>query len=271
MVTARSAYELEQAHLLASAGFNLASLVNNHVWDHEALGMVTTRNNLRHAGIHSAGCGLSLAEAQQATYADRNGVCLALVCAARSHTPQSVAGPGDEAAFLRPRPGVNVVRARHVTVLNDSDFSVIRNIAVAQGQDLARLDTDVTLHAGQHPVFSSLWRRGQTMGPPRIVWDINQSDLDGVKASIREAITKSNGVIFSFHAHESESGTADATNHHRRRIPCPAVWLRNGKGGGDVSTLKGLLPGLALCLHPESWTLEHERANPRHYYFKCQL
>ncbi|KAH6977205.1 hypothetical protein BKA56DRAFT_657604 [Ilyonectria sp. MPI-CAGE-AT-0026] len=210
-------YEPEQAHLLASAGFNLASLANNHVWDYEALGMVTTRNNLRHAGIHSAGCGLSLAEAQQATYADRNGVCLALVCAAGSHTPQSVAGPGDEAAFLRPRPGVNVVRARHVTVLNDSDFSVIRNIAVAQGQDLARLDTDVTLHAGQHPVFSSLWRRGQTMGPPRIVWDINQSDLDGVKASIREATTKSNGVIFSFHAHESESGTADAS------VPLPVA------------------------------------------------
>ncbi|RMZ77607.1 hypothetical protein DV737_g4274, partial [Chaetothyriales sp. CBS 132003] len=204
-------YEPGQAHLLASAGFNLASLANNHVWDYEALGMTTTRNNLRHAGIHSAGCGLSLAEAQQATYADRNGVRIALVCAAGSHTPQSVAGPGDEAAFLRPRPGVNVVRASHVTVLNDSDFSVIRNIAVAQGQDIARLDTDVTLHTGQHSLFWSRWRRGQTTGPPRLVWDINQSDLDGVKDSIREATTKSNGVIFSFHAHESESGTADAS------------------------------------------------------------
>ncbi|CAG9990041.1 unnamed protein product [Clonostachys byssicola] len=218
-------YNPDQVHLLASAGFNLASLANNHAWDYEVLGMTTTRKNLRDAGIHSAGCGLSLAEAQQATYVDRNGVHLALVCAAGSHTPQSVAGPGNEAALLRPRPGVNVVRAKHVTVLNESDFSVIRNIAVAQGQSLTELDTDITLHTGQHPLFWSQWRRDQTVDSPRLSWDINQSDLEGLTASIREAKTKSDGVIFSFHAHESESGTADASVPLPQASTVPASYV----------------------------------------------
>ncbi|KAH7141915.1 hypothetical protein EDB81DRAFT_884971 [Dactylonectria macrodidyma] len=75
-------YPLEQAALLATYSFNLASHANNHAWDLEKAGMLATRNNVAKISISVSGSGLSLHEARRAVFVNNGKMRLALVSVA---------------------------------------------------------------------------------------------------------------------------------------------------------------------------------------------
>lgn len=157
--------------------------------------MVATHKNLAKAGISLAGSKLSLAEARQSVYLEKGGRSVSLVAVAGTHTPQSVAGPGDPDEKLRPRPGVNALRATPVTVLNKAQFNTIRDIATAQGQILTVEETEITLYTGQLPIAWSHWRLG-TEAEPSIAWDAIPGDYAGIVQSITTAKDHSDIAIF---------------------------------------------------------------------------
>ncbi|KAJ4247091.1 hypothetical protein NW762_013229 [Fusarium torreyae] len=236
-------YPLYQAIFLAKQGFNLASHANNHAWDYDLVGMKTTHRNLAKAGIKFSGSGLSLQEARRAVYIERNGNKLALVSAAGTHTPQSVAGPGDSEENLNPRPGVSALRANLVTVVNKKSFDVIRDIALAQGQALTGQETDITLYTGQTPMDWSNWRLGGE-GDASLDWDINADDYNGILDSIREAKRHVKTAIFSLHAHESASGADDSVIPLPYAATVPASYTQNIShgaidAGADVVLVHG--------------------------------
>lgn len=237
-------YDPAQALLLSEAGFNLASHANNHAWDYELTGMEETHASLSAANISFAGSGRSLSEARDATFVQRGNIRLSFLSAAGTHTPQSVAGPGNADQGLAPRPGANVLRAQPVTVLNDADFSIIQKIAAAQGQDLPDDVSDITLYTGQHPISWSYWRRQSAAEAPSIAWDINDADYVGILSSIRDAKSESNATVFSFHAHESESGAGDSYVPLPPRSTVPAPYIRNItrsaiEAGADIVLVHG--------------------------------
>ncbi|KAM0544108.1 hypothetical protein ACHAPJ_011990 [Fusarium lateritium] len=219
-------YPLDQAIFLAKEGFNLASHANNHAWDYDLAGMTTTHRNLAKAGIKFSGSGLTLQDARRAVYIEKNGHKLALISAAGTHTPQSVAGPGDSEENLNLRPGVSALRANLVTVVNKKSFDVIRDIASAQGQTLTGQETDITLYTGQTSMGWSNWRLGGD-GDASLVWDINADDYNGIINSIKESKRHVKTTIFSLHAHESASGAEDSVIPLPYAATVPATYTQN--------------------------------------------
>ncbi|KAJ4257662.1 hypothetical protein NW757_003286 [Fusarium falciforme] len=236
-------YPPNETVALASYGFNLASHANNHAWDFGEAGMVATHKNLAKAGILFAGSGLSLADARRPVYLEKGGRRVSLVAVAGTHTPQSVAGPGDADEKLRPRPGVSALRATPVTVLNKVQFDAIRDIALAQGQPLTGEETDITLYTGQSPIEWSHWRLG--MGAePSLTWDINPDDYAGIVQSIRTAKDHSDITILSLHAHEAASGADESYIPLQPASRVPATYTQNIShaaidAGADVVLIHG--------------------------------
>ncbi|CAG9950427.1 unnamed protein product [Clonostachys rosea f. rosea IK726] len=236
-------YPPEQAALLAKYGFNLASHANNHAWDFVEAGMISTHENLAKVGISTSGSGIGLNEARRAVFVTKGNRRLALVSAAGTHTPQSVAGPGDPDEHLRPRPGVSVLRATPFTVVDAAGFDQIRNIAKSQGQILAGDETSITLYTGQTQIVWSNWMLGEESGSS-ISWDINPDDYTGILDAIKEAKKQSDATIFSLHAHESESGAADSDIPLPPASSVPASYTRNIShaaidAGADVVLIHG--------------------------------
>ncbi|RTE73115.1 hypothetical protein BHE90_012460 [Fusarium euwallaceae] len=236
-------YPPNETVALASYGFNLASHANNHAWDFGEEGMVTTHKNLQKAGISFAGSGLSLADARRPVYLKKGGRRVSLVAVAGTHTPQSVAGPGDPDDNLQPRPGVSALRATPVTVLDKVKFDTIRDIALAQGQVLTGEETDITLYVGQSPIAWSHWRLG-TEAEPSLAWDVNPDDYTGIIQLIETAKDNSDITIFSLHAHEAASGADESYIPIQPASRVPATYTRNIShaaidAGADVVLIHG--------------------------------
>ncbi|KAK1846303.1 hypothetical protein CCHR01_11088 [Colletotrichum chrysophilum] len=239
-------YDPSQAFLLAGLGFNLASQANNHVWDYGFDGYHETKNNLEAANITSAGSGASLAEARNASFVQRGNTRLSLICAAGTHTPESVAGAGEPSDNLAPRPGVSALRTSLTTVVDGEAFSNILRIARAQGQsDLTDDVAEVTLYTGQSPMFWSSWRRADSNETtPKLDWNTNEDDFNGIISSIREAKATSDATVFSLHAHESDSGAYDSIIPLPPASTVPASYITNIsrsaiEAGADVVLVHG--------------------------------
>ncbi|UPL03877.1 hypothetical protein LCI18_014811 [Fusarium solani-melongenae] len=207
-------YDPINAYPMAQNGFNLASHANNHAWDYELAGVEATYKYLNDAGF----------AVRQAVFQQRNKKRIALVAAAGTHTPESVAGPGGGDRQDRPRPGVSVLRATAVTRVQSAEFEAIKKVAIAQGQDITAGTTDITLYTGQIPMAWSNWRLSKT---PGLDWDINPDDYAGIVASVREAKKSTDATVFSLHAHESDSGFDDWYNPIPLEATVPASYTRN--------------------------------------------
>ena len=189
--------------LLAAAGFNIASQANNHAWNFGIAGVEATQSSLRAANISFAGAGHNLTQARGPGFAERNGLRLGLVAATGTHQPESLAMDAAPAKNYKARPGINVVRAPHVTVLDEADFAVIRKVARLQGQTVADNATDITLQVGQTFLEWSRFRQAKPgTEAPRIDWDLNASDKAGIQDAVKQALAAADTAIFSIHSHE---------------------------------------------------------------------
>jgi len=79
------AVEAPVMEFLASLGFNLMSLSNNHIWDLGECGVEVTRATADRYGVTHAGAGAAAEEAVAPAYMDVGGTTFALVAATTSH------------------------------------------------------------------------------------------------------------------------------------------------------------------------------------------
>ncbi|KAK3901344.1 hypothetical protein C8A05DRAFT_44997 [Staphylotrichum tortipilum] len=226
------AFDPAMGKLLAGAGFNIASQANNHAWNFGIAGVEATQNALRAANISFAGAGHNLTEARGAGFAERNGLRLGLVASTGTHQPESLAMDAAPAKNYKARPGINVVRAPHVTVLDEADFAVIRKVAHLQGQTVAANATDITLQVGQ--TFFE-WGRFRQAKPgteaPRIDWDLNTSDRTGIQDAVKQALAAADTAIFSIHSHEP----AAVLDNAESIVPFPAAASVPASYIGEIS------------------------------------
>jgi len=218
-------YDAVNAARLAAAGFTLASHANNHGFDWLETGMFATHENFDKANITLAGSGDSLQTAREAKYrTSDSGVTVALVAASGSHFPAQVAGPGNAAWNVKPRPGVSTLRAPHATLVTREVFESLKEVARAQGMPFT--DTEIILYSGQSPFFASKWRLSPT-NEPGLVYEMYASDYNGILGAIRDARQKTDHVFFSLHGHESISGHFDGYIPLAEEATIPADYIQN--------------------------------------------
>ncbi len=218
--------------LLAAAGFNIASQANNHAWNFGIAGVEATQASLKAANISFAGAGHNLTEARGAGFVERNGLKLGLVASTGTHQPESLAMDAAPSKNYKARPGINVVRAPHVTVLDAADFAVIRKVAHLQGQTVADNATDITLQVGQTFFEWSHFRQAApNTEAPRIDWDLNASDKSGIQAAIKQALVAADTAIFSIHSHEP----ALVLDNAESAVPFPAAASVPASYIGEIS------------------------------------
>ncbi len=105
------------AQVLASAGFDLLNLANNHVLDYGTEGLAATREAIRSAGLEVLGAGPDPAAARRPVVTDLGGLRLGWLGCARTLKAQEPAGesyweyaPGElEAAIREARAGLDVL------------------------------------------------------------------------------------------------------------------------------------------------------------------
>ena len=226
------AFDPAMGKLLAAAGFNIASQANNHAWNFGIAGVEATQNSLRAANISFAGAGHNLTEARGAGFAERDGLRLGLVASTGTHQPESLAMDAAPAKNYKARPGINVVRAPHITVLDAADFSVIRKVAHLQGQTVADNATDITLQVGQ--TFFE-WGRFRQAAPgtdaPRIDWDLDAADKAGIQDAVKQARAAADSAVFAIHAHEP----ALVLDNAESAVPFPAAASVPASYIGEIS------------------------------------
>ena len=113
---------------LRSANVSLLSLANNHAWDYNTDGVVTTRDAARYRGLKTAGTGHNIKEAMAPATAVVKGVRIAMLAMATVRI-------SDSAMATATSPGVNLLRLD-----NKDDWA--RNIAAIRE---ARKHADVVI------------------------------------------------------------------------------------------------------------------------------
>lgn len=194
---------------LHGLGITVVSKANNHATDYGTEGLVATLGSLGKAGIAQAGAGLDLAEARAPVYlATRRGTA-ALVSAASTFTPMSVAGQeGRHGRYLdRGRPGISALHVLQVHLLPQREFSMLRtalagiHVSSPEQSWSGELGTTVIgANTGPDLAFGgAVFRAAPERG---LDWEMDPGDLRAVLDSIGQARRKAGFVLFSLHAHE---------------------------------------------------------------------
>jgi poly-gamma-glutamate capsule biosynthesis protein CapA/YwtB (metallophosphatase superfamily) len=148
----------EHAAALARAGFDAASLANNHTLDFGRTALLDTAAALEAAGVAAVGAGATREEAMRPRFVERNGLRIALLGYCQlfieGTTPRADApgvSAGDEEAFVASVRAA-AARADAVVVLVHWGAEYRARPTAAQ-RDLARrlVDAGATFVAGAHP------------------------------------------------------------------------------------------------------------------------
>ena len=189
---------VRSARALRASGLNLLSRANNHAMDWGDAGLRASTATLSRLGFAYAGAGDDLAEARRPVVLETARGRVALVAAASTFPGLSPAG--DSTPGTGPRPGVSPLHVEPVTLVNEAEMSAL--IAIAnrigwQGYDLPGPD------AKELRIEDKLFRLAPQPGRS---WEMSAADRKALIASVAEARTKADLVIFSIHAHETFSG-----------------------------------------------------------------
>jgi len=183
---------------LRNMGIDMVSKANNHATDWGLDGLAATEHVLDDAGIAHAGSGRTRAAARAPAFLETAKGRIALVAAASTFTPMSVAGSiGAEVAG---RPGISVLRTRRVTLVTAPEMAALRTIVARQGRAPAADAKEITLNGQAYRVSEK----------PGLTYEMNPYDRFEILRSIRGAKEVSSLVMFSIHAHETANGDADA-------------------------------------------------------------
>ncbi|WP_321792738.1 CapA family protein [Burkholderia pyrrocinia] len=197
--------DVEMAAEIKALGFDVVTKANNHATDWGIEGLLATRKVLDQAGVAHAGSGPSKAAARAPAYIEMKKGRVAVISAASTFTPMSVAGEADRE--VGPRPGISVLRVTPVTLLTAQEMGLIRDIATRQGLgnslDSRATGTDYRVRLGDEVFRESV--------QPGLTYEVNQADWREILLSVRGAKQISDFVVFALHGHETRSGDgADA-------------------------------------------------------------
>jgi poly-gamma-glutamate synthesis protein (capsule biosynthesis protein) len=185
---------------LANMGIRLVAKANNHATDWGAEGLIATLDALAKAGISQAGAGPGIAAARAPAYVETPRGTAALVSAATTFPPMSVAGPAVARFGIEssPRPGISAIRVRKIRLVEPDDLEALELIAGPLARNVPGSSNDLRI---DDQVFRSAATR-------EFAWETNPDDEAAVLASIREADADAAFVAFMIHSHET-AGNAD--------------------------------------------------------------
>ncbi len=183
-------------------GFNITSFANNHTLDFSYGGVEKTLENVRKAGIPSAGVGLDMQRASAPVYLDCPTGRVALISATSSFHPASMAG--EASRYLKGRPGVNGLRfnttyyieAKYAQSLKEvaasTDLNAFREMARGEGYLLPLPENKLE--------FDNLvFEVGDKTG---IKTSVHLDDMARIEKSIYEASLQADYIVISIHCHE---------------------------------------------------------------------
>ena len=182
------------AQAVATLGFDLASLANNHGNDYGTDGLASTRRLLAEAGVLAAGAGADLAEARRPVLTS-GGRRVALVAVTTSSVPGARATPATPGVMGRP--GVNPLRYEADITVDRKTFETLKQAVV-------------DLKAGPPAGNRSL----ELFGAPIALGDrtsvtfrVDTGDEQEVTEHIRAARAAAEIVLVSIHSHEPDNAT----------------------------------------------------------------
>jgi poly-gamma-glutamate capsule biosynthesis protein CapA/YwtB (metallophosphatase superfamily) len=182
---------------LKNMGIDMVSKANNHATDWGVEGLFETERVLDAAGIAHAGSGRNRAAARAPAFIETAKGRVALISAASTFTPMSIAGPiGPE---VPGRPGISVLRTRRITLVTPAEMAALRTIAAREGRTPAADAKAVTVNGQAYRVFDQ----------PGLTYEMNPYDRFEILKAIRGAKQVSAFVVFAIHAHETASGEGD--------------------------------------------------------------
>jgi poly-gamma-glutamate synthesis protein (capsule biosynthesis protein) len=179
---------------LASTGFNITSLCNNHTGDYGPYGIFSTMKALEDAGVVHAGSGRDLYEAREPKYLETEKGRVALVASCWDPWMER----WERASIMRDgipaRPGVNLLRAETKYNLSKESFDVLVKTLSELG-----LNDD---NQNQLTVLRNKFSYGSKIG---INTTINHNDLEENIRSVKDAKRSADWVLASFHSEVVES------------------------------------------------------------------
>ena len=196
-----------------SFGFNMTTFNNNHAFDFEAGGFLSTLESIEASGFVNAGCGRSLPLAAAPAYLTTPAGRAALISVSTSFAPSDVAG--DPSECFPGRPGVNGLRTKREILVTAGQMRCIQQIADDTGVN-AVYDNDrkdgylPELEDGVFELAKLTFRQSDTPGKRTV---INGADLKRTTDSITRAKKEADFVIVSLHNHEIDDVIENVPEH----------------------------------------------------------
>jgi len=129
---------------------------------------------------------------------------VALIAAASSFLPLSVAGPGE--GERAPRPGISALRVKPITLVSEAEMTVLRAIAARQGHFPEPASGEITLDPNDQ-TFNDLSFR--VAAAPGIHYEVNPLDREEILKAIHAGKQAADLAVFTIHAHETASGAQE--------------------------------------------------------------
>ncbi len=202
---------------LAWAGFDMCGNANNHTFDWGSIGVLETVENVTKANIVIAGAGKDLQTARAPAYYDSGKGKVALVSCSSSFTAYG------KASRSRPdihgRPGLNPLTMTSETQSTITAATAQKLQKFAQQENIS----GVSLRGNRLRFLGTNYTIGERDGSARSS-RLDQKDVEGNLASIRQGQKEAALVVLSLHAH-SQGAVINEFCHRAIDAGADAVYL----------------------------------------------
>ncbi|MEW6264473.1 MAG: CapA family protein [Thermodesulfobacteriota bacterium] len=193
-------------------GINLVSCANNHSYDYGIEGVLSTIRYLDEAGLAHAGTGRTLGESRAPGYLDTAAGRVALVAMATSTITAGRAG--EQRPDFRGRPGLNTLRTRLVSTVDQKTFDQVRQISDTTGYELIKenerkffphmipQDNERQFYYLNHRFVLSDRDWGTR-------YEVDERDKEAILRSVGDARKQADWVLVSVHWHDHEGKTEE--------------------------------------------------------------
>lgn len=188
---------------LKEMGFDIVSTANNHSVDWGVEGLASTTDWLDAVGLVYAGTGGTMTAARAGRFLETSKGRVALVGMASSFGADAPAM--DPLGEMKGRPGLSSLRTSCVRYIfvNEDEMERLREIPGAEPgddpDDLSLLGVTYRLRAPEDRPSAGPGEEGRRTSESEC--EMNQADLDGILAGIRQAKMSSDFVLATIHAH----------------------------------------------------------------------
>lgn len=183
-------------------GFNMTTANNNHAFDYSYEGLQRTIETLDESDIVHAGLGQNLGEAAAPRYLETEKGRVALIAVNTSFNPAMRAG--EQSKRVIGRPGVNGVGVTRKIMLPEEDFRTVQAIGektkINESKNITRKEGYYPeLPEGVAELGDLLFVKGDSH---KVIFEVNEKDLQRLKSSIKEAKMAADYVLVSVHNHQ---------------------------------------------------------------------